>query len=160
MSLSLSKAGPDFARRVGRIATSVDKGRKETLRQAGMVGKKEHADLLRRDSGGDSRLSGVGKRGARIGARFDMVGEGAVAVKATGPVHFLANPMSPHRIPRQRARGRRRVVVIPGVGVRAYANHPGTPGKDSWNRAVPEARRKVAKVMLNEYGNIIRSALR
>lgn len=157
--LQLSKAGSDFAWRVGRIATAVDRGRKDTLRQAGMVGKKEHVNLLRRDSGGDLKLSGVGKRGARIGARFDLDGDTAVAVKATGPVHFLANPMSPHRIPRQRVRGRRRVVVIPGVGVRAYANHPGTKGKDSWNRAVPEARRKVTKVMLNEYGNIIRTAM-
>lgn len=160
MTIALSKAGSDFARRVGRLATAVDKGRTETLRKAGMVGKSEHVDLLRRDSGGDLRLSGVGKRGARIGARFDMDGAGRVTVKATGPVQFLANPMSPHRIPRQRSRGRRRVVVIPGVGVRAFANHPGTPGKDSWNRAVPEARRKVTKVMLDEYGNIVRSAMR
>lgn len=159
MAISLSKAGPDFARRASRVATAVERGRRATLLEAGKVGKKEHVDLLRRDSGGDLRLSGVGKRGARIGARFDTERD-SVTFKATGPVHFLAHPMSPHRIPKERKRGRRRVVVIPGVGVRAWAHHPGTRGKDSWNRAFPEARRKVSKVMLDEYGNIIRQAMR
>jgi hypothetical protein len=43
-------------------------------------------------SGGDSRLSRVGKRGTKIGARFDHVADGHVVVRAVGPWQFVEYP--------------------------------------------------------------------
>ena len=104
------------------------------------------------------RLSGVGRRGAKVGARFDIKGDG-VDVKATGPLHFVANPMSPHRIPKQRGpRARKRYAVIPGVGVRAYANHPGTRGKNTWNRQSRKAREAASAQIRDRYTKIARKA--
>jgi len=157
MVAPLSKAGGDFAARLGKIGKAVQTSRKDTLTAMGTAAKREHADTIRADTG-DSRLSGVGKRGAKVGARFDLVGGDRVEVKATGPLHFVANPMSPHRIPKSRARGRRRYAVIPGVGVRAWANHPGTSGKNTWKRGVPAARKKVTKVADDRVADTIRKA--
>lgn len=160
MAVSFAKAGTDFAKRIGKITTAVREGERETLMRAGMAGKAEHAKPIRSDSGGDNRLSGVGRRGARVGARFDVKPD-LVEFKATGPLHFLANPMSPHRIePKKRGRaGGRRVLVIPGIGPRAFANHPGTRGKDTWNKATRKARAEVSKEIHNRQVNIIRKAL-
>ncbi len=80
-----------------------------------------------------ARLRGVGKRGAKLSVRYnlDNYPDGRKAlVYALGPWQLIEGDTKAHRVPKQRSsRARRRVVVIPGVGVRAYANHPGTKGK-------------------------------
>jgi hypothetical protein len=89
------------------------------------------------------RLSGVGKRGARVGVRYDQGNTpGTMLVRATGPVHLIESDTKAHPIPKARKRGRKRYVVIPGVGVRSSVKHPGTSGKHPWRKGV--ARAKVA----------------
>lgn len=87
----------------------------------------------------NGRLRGVGKRGAKIGVRYDLAGDKAL-VRATGPFQLLERDTKAHRIPKVRgARARKRVVVIPGVGVRAFAESPGTKGKHPWAKGVAAA---------------------
>ncbi|MEO6570323.1 MAG: hypothetical protein ABIO83_02135 [Ilumatobacteraceae bacterium] len=155
MAKPLSRAGPDFVQRLSKLSTAVEKGKRDTLQQAALEAKRVQVDEIRRDTG-DGRLSGVGKRGAKVGARFDFRGDGQVVVKATGPLHFVANPMSPHRIPKLRTSGRRRFIVIPGVGVRANAMHPGTRGKNTWVDGRRQAEPKITKVMQSETANIVK----
>lgn len=90
-------------------------------------------DQTRADSGGDMRLSGVGRRGARVGARYDVRGgrNPTALVRATGPMQLLELPTRPHLIRPQR----KRAILTPG-GARAYAHHPGTSGKRTWSRGV------------------------
>jgi len=83
----------------------------------------------------------VGHRVARgmVNVRYDILGDTAV-VKFTGPAHLALNPTKGHPIrPRsgRRRGGRRQALTING-DVRAWANHPGTSGKD------PGARRAKA----------------
>ena len=160
-SKPLSMADVDFSRRFVRMATAVESGKFRTLRDAGFEAKKGHASVIRTHSGGDMRLSGVGKRGARVGARFDQSAD-RVEVRATGPLHFVANPMSPHRIPKVRktSRARRKVVVIPGVGVRANAMHPGTKGKDTWEEGRRQAAPKVERAIQRQWARIIEGAFK
>lgn len=89
----------------------------------------------------NGRLRGVGKKGAKIGVRFDLAGDKAL-VRATGPFQLIERDTKAHRIPKVRgARAKKkRVVVIPGVGVRAWASHPGTQGKHPWAKGVVAAR--------------------
>lgn len=156
--MSFAKASTDFGKRITKIATAVKAGERETLLKAGLAGKDEHVKRIRRDSG-DMRLSGVGRNGARVNARFDVKSD-RVEFKATGPLHFLANPMSPHRIePKKRGRSRRKALAIPGVGIRAWASHPGTPGKDTWGKATPDARKAVSEEFHDRQVNIIKKAL-
>lgn len=84
----------------------------------------------------NGKLRGVGKRGAKIGVRYDVAGKTAL-VRATGPFHLIERDNKDHRTPKIRgAQARRRVVVIPGVGVRAYANVKGSKGKHPWAKGV------------------------
>lgn len=101
----------------------------------------------------NGKLRGVGKRGAKIGVRYDALGDKAL-VRATGPFHLIERDTKAHPIPKKRgARARKRVVVIPGVGVRAWANHPGTHGKHPWEKGVVAAipiQRKAQGIALRQ----------
>jgi hypothetical protein len=91
----------------------------------------------------------VGHRVARgrVNVRYDIKGQGQTAsavVRYTGPAHLALNPTKPHRIePRFRRRRGRRAITI-GSDVRAWANHPGTRGKDPGARKAKAAAAKVA----------------
>lgn len=97
------------------------------------------------------KLSGVGKRGAKIGVSYTVGGSTAI-VRATGPVQLIESDTKAHRMPRTRVRGKRRVVVIPGVGVRSSAQHPGTKGQHPWRKGVEAARPLVGAVFAEQLG--------
>lgn len=110
---------------------------KAQVREASLLTKKSVQTFM------PGRLRGVGRAGAKLNVRYDLndqSGEDASStVYVTGPAQLVENDTRAHRIPRQRTRGRRRYAVIPGVGVRAYANHPGTRGKHPWAKGVEAA---------------------
>lgn len=101
----------------------------------------------------NGKLRGVGKKGAKVGVRYDILGDKAL-VRATGPFQLIERDTKAHRIPKVRgARARKRIVVIPGVGVRAWANHPGTKGKHPWAKGVAAAipiQRKAQGIALHQ----------
>lgn len=102
----------------------------------------------------ESSAAGAGVLGHRvargkIGVRYDIKGNGprAVAlVRYVGPAHLVNNPTKAHRIePRRLGRRRRRALTI-GGNVRAWANHPGTSGKDFFRRAKVAAQASAPRV--------------
>jgi hypothetical protein len=151
----------DLKRRVDRIESAIDKSARDSIRSAALVAKGIQLDVMKSDAGGDLRLSRVRSgKGAAIGVRFDMRGTGRTSsaeVKATGPLPLLANPIEAHRIPKSGGR-RRKVLAIPGVGVRASANHPGTRGKDTWNRGREKAEPKVRTVIAKNTDRAVKQA--
>jgi hypothetical protein len=158
-----SQAGADISARMTKLATAIQAGNRETLTAALKVAKAEHVKVIDADSGGDGRLSRMGRNGAKVGARYDIVNSTGADVSGkvgkTGPLHILANPTKPHQIPRQRARGRRRYVVIPGVGVRSSAQHPGTKGKNTWARGRKQAEPHVKREVSKRTTNILKRAM-
>ena len=162
MAQSLAQMGVDVGRRMGKMSKAVDGARPKVLKAGAIGAVKVHRKIIKRDVGGDSRLSGVGKRGAKVGARFDIKGRDRVELKATGPLHLVNGPTSPHRIPRERKtkRAKKRYAVIPGVGVRAYARHPGTRAKRTWTRAVPKALSAATDEIREEYWRWIKAGFK
>src|SRR5690242_12676640 len=58
----------------------------------------------------NGKLRGVGKRGAKVGVRYDIANNRAL-VRATGPFQLLERDTKAHQIPRVRgARARKRVL--------------------------------------------------
>jgi hypothetical protein len=93
---------------------------------------------------GDRRLSG--RRNARIGVRYKVFegGTRTVAnVRAYGPAHLVERPTSAHVIrPR-----RKRAIVIPGVGPRMVAHHPGARGKFPFRTGTTAAIPRVNRIV-------------
>ncbi len=90
-------------------------------------------------------LSNVGRTGARVGARVEVLrnGNGAI-VEAIGPYQLIERDTRAHPIPRRRRK--QRVLVIPGIGFRRSVSHPGTRGRHPFERAVKSATPKVTAV--------------
>jgi hypothetical protein len=128
-----------FVAKTGRMGGELTRLEHRTVEVAAQVVKRSVQVQMVGAGVKANRLRGVGKKGARIGVRYDIDQKKAL-VRATGPFHLIENDTKAHRIPKQRgARARTRYAVIPGVGVRAYANHPGTKGKHPWAKGVEAA---------------------
>lgn len=156
MPPSLSQLGPDLTRRINKIERAINDSKKETLRRAAQAAKEAQEETMRGDAGGDLRLSRVRSgRGARIGARAGFGLDGAT-VKALGPVPLIANPIKAHTITGKRGRS----LAIPGIGVRRSAQHPGTPGKDTWNRGREHAEPKVTRIVGKRTDDVVAKAFR
>jgi hypothetical protein len=151
----ISHLASDLTKRAAALDHAVKHGAREIALAGAKAAKPIHLGVMRSDAGGDLRLSHVGRRGAAIGVRYDVRGDTA-EVKATGPVPLLANPIRPHRIPK--AGRRRKVIVIPGVGVRASANHPGTRGKDTWDKGREKAAPHVRTAVGRKSDEVVRKA--
>ena len=181
----LGLAGADFAKAFGKLSTAVERGKLDTVKAAALEAKKAHAAVIRKDSGGDDRLSGVnrakGRKGnVKVGVRFDIKGSSGgtttAEIKATGPLQIIANPTRARRIasaysggsrakrslavgpilPSANRGGRRAVLNIPGIGYRRSVRHKGTTGKDTWNIGARRAAPKIDKAMNAETANIIK----
>jgi hypothetical protein len=152
----ISHLGRDLTDRANKMDRAVKRGARDILIAGAKAAKDAQLDVLRGDSGGDLRLSHVGRRGASVGARYDLRGD-TVDIKATGPVPLIANPIGVHRIPRANRR-RRGVIAIPGIGVRASANHPGTRGKDTWNKGRERAKPRIKTAVSRKSDEVVRKA--
>lgn len=172
----LDRMPADLNRRVQSFGKAAARSADRSTMLAAEDAKRVQERAIRRDSGGDMRLSGVnrakGRPGnVRVGATVRMSNRGTrqvvAEVKATGPLQFIANDTAGRVIRSAYVRGRfrrggkgksqfigptfagqfkgdrRAVLNIPGIGYRRSARHPGTKGKDTWDRVVPEARRSV-----------------
>lgn len=88
---------------------------------------------------GTNRLSGVGRRGAKVGVGYDMKGSAnpTALVRARGPLHLIESNTAAHPI-RPRKRGKRVLAnQASGFGpVASVANHPGTTGKHPFAKGV------------------------
>lgn len=155
-----AKTPAEFARQAGRFPTILEKATRAGVESMAREVKKDVEGQLRRagiPSGG--RLRGVGRRGARVGSRYDVTGfqNPTALVRMFGPAHLIEGPTRPHQIPRAsrisrgRRRGQRRYVVIPGVGVRSRAMHPGTRGKYPWKFGVAKAKPKLPTIQMKFY---------
>jgi hypothetical protein len=135
---------------VDRTARALDGAYDRAVRDAAQLAKVELTGAIMSMTG-DGRLSGVGRRGARVGVRYD-IDKGVsrpdrAFVKAYGPLQFVEADTKPHRIPRQRGpRARRRLLVING-SVRSSADHPGTSGKGKYRATQKRLDPKVRRII-------------
>lgn len=118
------------------------------------------------------RLRGVGKKGAKLGVRYNVGtynGEAKSLVYVTGPWHLIERDTRAHIIPalkgqKSSQRGAQRAtkgrmygpafggvkakpqVIVIGKNVRAMAFHPGTQGKHPFDKGVLASRAAVKRL--------------
>lgn len=92
------------------------------------------------------RLSGVGRRGARLSVGFDAPSSTTnpqAVVRARGPWQLIESNTRPHTIKRRR----RRALAGRGFGPVASVDHPGTKGKHPWTKGVRRAEPQLLAAM-------------
>jgi len=115
-----------------RLPEELQKAQNRAVRNAALIVTRGIRDEVRALTG-DMRLSGVGYRGARIGARFQTRGgvNPSALIRATGPAHLVEHPSAPHRIevrnPRKRREGGRASIRLRDGSFAKGTNHPGVP---------------------------------
>jgi len=140
----------EFAVDAYAMASSLPKATEAATAKAALGVTSEARDEIRKDSGGDMVLSGMG---AKVGARYEVLKAGshsAAIVRATGPLQILESDTKPHPIVAGSGRRTRRrkgaKALLTPYGPRANVQHPGTTGKRTWSRAIDGAVRDVPKV--------------
>lgn len=119
---------------MSRVATNLSRETRFAVGKAALLVKTS----VQRELGGTKVLRGVGRRGARIGVRYDVKGgqQAAALVRMTGPAHLIERSTRPHTIePRRRRRGGQALRLADG-SFAASVQHPGTRGKHPWEKGV------------------------
>lgn len=125
-----------------------------------------------RSATGDMRMSGVGKKGARVGAEYKVLADTrnpTATVRAKGPLHLVERDTHAHTIwPKGRTfaatrrggtrrRGKTKALKI-GDGFAAYADHPGTKGKHPFEKGVRRAAPETPRIFQREVREAIKRA--
>jgi hypothetical protein len=114
---------------------------------------------ITRASGGDNRLSGVGRAGARVGAGYRVYADGSFAViRARGPMQLLEHDTNPHEI-KPRRRGKKRALKLADGSFAGSANHPGTRAKIPFERGYLKTRDEAGPILDREVQKAIRKVL-
>ena len=118
-------SGPKIGAHLVKMAKVIEGASVETVTAAAAKAAKEQEARIRKDSGGDMALSGVGKgnnRGgnAKVGVRVKVnksKTSPSALVAASGPLQIINNDTAGHVIRSTRARGRQRKGFIgPTIG--------------------------------------------
>ena len=148
----------DLALSAGRMATAVP-----TMQKAGVTKAAKHTTTIIRQEirkiTGDMRLSGVGKKGASVGAGYEIFGQGIhsyAEITSRGPLRFIEFNTKAHRIPRKKAR-KKKYAVVDGHPYN-HANHPGTTGQHPFERGARKAGVHTAEIFQDEMRAVIRKA--
>lgn len=115
-------------------------------------------------------------KGRRLGARYRMVLLGGEPQAIVTPVPAGLWAISeagakPHIITGKKGKGSRRnrqrriadgdtsgltPIGIPGIGVRAYAHHPGRKGKPHWSSIIDRARPELTRLAQNRFSDAVK----
>lgn len=147
----------DLAASAGAAAAALKVASKVGVRKAALHVTTEVRTEIRRAVGGDMRMSGVGRRGARVGASFDVRGDvnPTALIKGTGAIMLIEKDTPAHRIPK--SGGRKKRVVIDGHPYH-HAFHPGTSGKQPFAKGVAKAGPDTPKIFQSEIRKAIEKA--
>jgi hypothetical protein len=172
----------DLAVSLSRAPSAIREGQRKGVKMSALKVTTEIRDATRRDTGGDSRMSNFKGRGARLGARFKMYGgdNPKAYITATGRYGWLEYGTPPHFIiPRGWTVSRRytnlvrkgklpangKVIYLSGAKALKFngrfsmtADHPGTRGKHTFERAWKRAAPETSKVFQREVTTSLRKA--
>lgn len=110
------------------------------------------------------RLRGVGKKGAAVGARYDVKGKTAT-VQATGPVQLIERDTKAHTEgPKVKSKGKgkggkRALSWGGGDFASAVVSHPGTKGKHPFAKGIEAGTPAAETLIRNRYVNAARKGV-
>lgn len=177
-----SLTGPSIPALMGRVGGAVKAGGAVTLNKAAMKAKVIQNQHLAKAVGADMRMSGIGKRGARVSAYYKIDTRGEIPsarIGVRGPVHIIERPTKPHGIYPKGSRGvvrrnstrkkvgpvlvntktgRSNMIMPPARGFRRSAMHPGTSGKYPFALGQEAVHGPVMSIIRGNMFRVIKSA--
>lgn len=137
----------DFAADCARFPGELQKAQARGVQRSALHVTRSVRDEIRAVTG-DMRLSGVGLRGARVGARYDIKGtvNPTALIRATGPLHLIERDTRPHEIKRRKRRGKKALRLADGRFVSGAVQHPGTRGKRPFAKGVDATKESAPRV--------------
>jgi len=160
--MATSRSVPEFVGRLRKMPRAIERGAEQAVGDVAQVVTTEIRTQIEQASGGDSRLSRVGRRakGAKVGARYNVRkagGRSTALVGATGPLHLIERDTKAHEIQARRAGGRLRIGddIVSGP-----VRHPGTRGKHPFERGVKNAQPKVGPTLQRAHRRGFTEAMR
>lgn len=98
--MGTSRTPAELSRKIVRLGAEVSSLNSGAVGAAAQVVKDTTIPYVRRATGGDGVLSGVGKNGAKIGVRYDVRGtvNATALVRATGPAQLVERDVKPHPV--------------------------------------------------------------
>lgn len=138
----------EFAARAATTGEALTRAQRQLIGRAALTITKAVREEVR-SATGDSRLSGVGRRGARVGAKYTVLSAGDALIQATGPLHLIERPTRGHEItPRRKwsrsKRGRRAALNAAGQ-IYARVDVRGTSGKRPFRKGIARSKDKAAR---------------
>jgi hypothetical protein len=131
--------GPTLARKMNRVADELRRANETAIRAAALSMTTEVRKSIEAVAPG-GKLRGVGTKGGRVGARFDMQGADKAVIKPTGAIALIEEDTKAHQIqpkgagPRSRGSGKK-AVSFNGMAF-ASVQHPGTKGKHPFAKGI------------------------
>lgn len=145
----------NLLRDIGKFEVNVERMAFDCVNEAALVIK---TTVL---AGSPSRLSGVGKKGAKLNVRYDIKGakNPTALVRATGPWPLIERDTKPHDIPKARGkRGQVRPLLIGDQWVEGPVHHPGTKGQHPFAKGVEKSLPLVHKIFEKQFSSTVRKS--
>ena len=151
----------DVARMTTRLPDELAKAQRRGVQRGALHVTRGIRDEVRAATGGDMKLSGVGRKGARVGAKYTLGGGSnpTALIKATGPMQLLEHNTRPHIIKPRKRRGAK-ALALRGGGFAAAVRHPGTTAKKPFEKGYLKTRGDTGRIYDREIQAGIRGALR
>lgn len=122
--------------------------------------KESITDQLRRDSGGDAKLSGFGRRGRKMATNTRISGGGRIAsavIKARGPQWAILEKGTDAHLVGRRRDGKGGLHMNAGRGWRTGPwRVSGSPAKRTFSKGVERGRRPAVSAMAERKRQVIR----
>jgi len=137
--------------------TAISRARSQAIRNAALKAKNVQLDELDKVSRTRS-LRNVGKKGAKLGVRYDIKGtkNPTVLVTANGPWQLIEGDTKAHRIPREGRKRKAKVLAFPNDAFAKHVMHPGTKGR----RPFAKGRKRAHPIIVKELGKTVTTAVR
>lgn len=151
------------ARMASRLPEELSKAQRQGVQRSALTITRAMRQEVKQATGGDNRLSGVGKRGARIGAKYDIKGSinPTAIVRATGPAQLVEHDVRAHSIAPRRRRGKARGALrFKDGSYAARASHPGTKAKRPYEKGYLAKRDEAGQQFDKAVQQAIRRVLR
>lgn len=156
----MSSSVDDLANRLVRGGQEITRANRVGVEKACLAGKNVMLATMTAALGGN-RLSGVGKKGAKVGVRYHVRGymNPVGIIQYTGPVHLANSGTRPHDIwartyqRTDKGNARKGAKALHPKGSQwfsPYAEHPGTKGKKFAEKAEPIVIEQSKRIIYQE----------